>query len=135
VPLEAVGDEIDPNLLLPGILPLNKREGDALVCEVLWIDRYGNAQLNVDPDDISDFGERVIVRAGDTVRAAVRATTYAEIPSGQIGIVVDSYGLLSVCVDRASAADLLGMHPNMEVVLEDGGELRVTTEVTLGRRS
>jgi S-adenosylmethionine hydrolase len=135
VPFEAIGEEIDPNLLLPGILPLNKREGDALVCEVLWVDRYGNAQLNVDPDDIADFGERVLLRTGDTTRALLRAETYAAIPMGQVGLVVDSYGLLSVCVDRGSAAAELGLHPSIEVVLEDGGERRVSTEVTIGRRS
>jgi S-adenosylmethionine hydrolase len=135
VPIDAVGEEIDPNLLLPGLLPLNSREGDRLSCEVLWVDRYGNAQLNVDPDEIADFGERILVRIGDTVRAATRATTYATIPSGQIGLVVDSYGLVSVCVDRASAAAELGLHASMAIVLEDGGDVRVTTEVTLGRRS
>jgi hypothetical protein len=40
-----------------------------------------------------------------------------------------------VCVDRGSAANELGLHPSIEVVLEDGGERRVSTEVTIGRRS
>jgi S-adenosylmethionine hydrolase len=134
VPLEAVGAEIDPNLLLPGILPLNERDGDTLTCEVLWVDRYGNAQLNVDPDDLDGYGDRVLLRTGETVRATVRATTYGDIPAGQVGLVVDSYGLLSVCVDRGSAAAELGLHPGAVVVLEDGGDHRVTTEVELGRR-
>jgi S-adenosyl-L-methionine hydrolase (adenosine-forming) len=135
VPLDAVGEEIDPNLLLPGILPLNKREGDTIVCEVLWVDRYGNAQLNVDADDLAGFGDRVLLRTGDTVRATVRAATYGDLPPGQVGLVLDSYGLLSICVDRASAAQELGLQPGAEVVLEDGGDVRVSTEVTLGRRS
>jgi S-adenosylmethionine hydrolase len=134
VPLDAVGDAIDPNLLLPGLLPLNKREGDALTCEVLWVDRYGNAQLNVDLDDLEGFGDRVLLRIGDSVRATMRATTYGDIPAGQVGLVVDSYGLVSVCVDRGSAANELGLHPTAAVVLEDGGDHRVTTEVELGRR-
>jgi S-adenosylmethionine hydrolase len=134
VPLDTVGEAIDPNLLLPGILPLNKREGDAVTCEVLWVDRFGNAQLNVDLDDLAGFGDRVLLRTGDTVRATVRATTYGEIPGGQVGLVVDSYGLVSVCIDRGSAANELGLHPSAAVVLEDGGDHRVTTEVELGRR-
>ncbi|MEA3056760.1 MAG: hypothetical protein QOD30_2192 [Actinomycetota bacterium] len=134
VPLDAVGDAIDPNLLLPGLLPLNKREGDALTCEVLWVDRYGNAQLNVDLDDLEGFGDRVLLRIGDSVRATMRATTYGDIPAGHVGLVVDSYGLVSVCVDRGSAANELGLHPTAAVVLEDGGDHRVTTEVELGRR-
>ena len=133
VPLDAVGEEIDPNLLLPGLLPLNKREGDALVCEVLWVDRFGNAQLNVDPDEIADMGERIIVRTSDMTRTAARAETYGAIPPGQLGLIVDSYGLVSVCLDRASAANELGLRPAVSVVLESG-ESSVTTDVTIGRR-
>jgi S-adenosylmethionine hydrolase len=133
VPLEALGDEVDVNLLLPGVLPLNKREGDTLSCEVLWVDRYGNAQLNVEPEDIADFGDRVLVRAGDAVRSATRAATYGAIPQGQLGLVVDSYGLVSICLDRSSAAAELGLHASIEVVLESG-ESGVVTEVTIGRQ-
>jgi len=54
VPLEELGTEMDPNLLMPSIVPVSGREGDDLVTEVLWIDRFGNAQLNLDPDDLPD---------------------------------------------------------------------------------
>ena len=135
-PIDALGEEIDPALLLPGVLPLNTREGDALVCEVLWVDRYGNAQLNVDEDELATLGDRILVRGGTTMRSAVRAATYGAIPPGAVGLVVDSYGLVSVCLDRRSAADELGLHTGAEVRLEgDGtGESGTTTEVTLGRR-
>ncbi len=137
VPIGALGEEIDPALLLPGILPLNTRDGDTIVCEVLWVDRYGNAQLNVDADELADLGERILVRGGTTMRTAVLADTYGAIPAGAVGLVVDSYGLVSVCLDRRSAADELALHPGAEVRLEGGGpgESGTTTEVTLGRRS
>lgn len=135
VSLEALGEEIDPIGLLPGVLPINKREGDSLVCEVLWVDRYGNAQLNIDEDELNDLGERVLVRVGEDVRAAVRATTYGEIPAGALGLVVDSYGLVSICFDRRSAAQELGLVPVTEVVLQGtDGESGVPTQVTIGRR-
>lgn len=136
VPIDALGEEIDPALLLPGVLPLNTRDGDALVCEVLWVDRYGNAQLNVDDDELATLGERILVRGGTTMRSAVRAETYGAIPPGAVGLVIDSYGLVSVCLDRRSAAEELGLHAGAEVRLEgDGtGESGTTTEVTLGRR-
>ena len=44
---------IDPLSLLPGLLPLTRDEEGALVAEVLWVDRYGNCQLNVDPDEVA----------------------------------------------------------------------------------
>ena len=36
----------------PGLLPLPREEDGALVAEVLWVDRFGNCQLNVDPDEV-----------------------------------------------------------------------------------
>ena len=76
-----------------------------LVAEVLWVDRYGNCQLNVDPDEVAAFGPRVQLRWGDDVRTAERAPTYEGIAPGQVGLVVDSYGMLSVCLGKRSAAD------------------------------
>jgi S-adenosylmethionine hydrolase len=121
VPLDELGDVVDPLSLLPGLLPITKQEGEALVAEVLWVDHYGNAQLNVDPEEAVGLGERVALRANDTVRTTVRADTYGAIPKGQIGLVVDSYGLLSVCVDRGSAAFELGLAAGSEVTLEPAG--------------
>lgn len=135
VPIDALGEEVDPASLLPGVLPINKRDGDTIVCEVLWVDRYGNAQLNVDPDELAELGARILVRVGADVRAAAVAATYADIPAGQLGLVIDSYGLVSVCFDRRSAAAELGLAPVTEVVLEgtEGGG-GITTEVRVGRR-
>ena len=53
VPLADLGRPIDPLSLLPGLLPLTREEDGALVAEVLWVDRYGNCQLNVDPDEVA----------------------------------------------------------------------------------
>ena len=44
-----------------------REEDGALVAEVLWVDRYGNCQLNVDPDEVAAFGPRVQLRWGDDV--------------------------------------------------------------------
>ena len=44
-----------------------------------------------------------------------RVATYAEIGAGEIGLVIDSYGLLAVALDRRSAADELGLGPGDEV--------------------
>ena len=124
-PLDEVGRPVDPATLLPGIVPIPRTEGGALHAEVLWVDRFGNAQLNVDPDELPD-GERLVVRIGDRPRTARRADTYAGVGPGQVGLVVDSYGLVSVALDRASAAEQLGLAEGDAVVIEepadDGGE-------------
>ena len=82
VPLADLGRPIDPLSLLPGLLPLTREEDGALVAEVLWVDRYGNCQLNVDPDEVAAFGPRVQLRWGDDVRTAERSPTYEGIAPG-----------------------------------------------------
>jgi hypothetical protein len=134
VPLEELGEEVDVHTLMPGVLPITRREDGRLIAEVLWVDRYGNAQLNVDADELAALGDRILVRARDVVRTATVADTYGAIPSGQLGLVVDSYGLVSICFDRASAAAELSLSASDEVILEGTADTGSTTEVTLGRR-
>src|SRR4051795_2792986 len=91
-----LGEPVDPITLMPGLLPVSREEDGWLIAEVLWVDRFGNAQLNVDPDEVAGWGERVRLRAGDVTRIATVASTYAELKVGTVGLVVDSYGMLSI---------------------------------------
>jgi S-adenosyl-L-methionine hydrolase (adenosine-forming) len=119
VPLDEVGTEVAPHQLLPGVLPVAGPGKDgAFSCEVLWVDRFGNAQLNVDPDDVAAFGQAVTIRIGQRDRTAQRARSYGDIPPAGIGLIVDSYGLLTIAVDRGSAADELGLHEGDSLTLE-----------------
>jgi S-adenosylmethionine hydrolase len=111
VDLAELGDAVDPASLLPGIVALARPEGDGVAAEVLWVDRFGNAQLNIGPGDIEGWGDRVRLRIGETVRAAIVTDSFAELGSGAVGLVVDSYGLLALCLDRRSAAAELGIGP------------------------
>ena len=58
VSLEAFGPSVEPASLVPGVIPVPREERGALVAEVLWVDRFGNAQLNVGPEDLSRLGGR-----------------------------------------------------------------------------
>lgn len=118
VDLAELGDAVDPGTLLPGIVPLARPDGPGLAAEVLWVDRFGNAQLNLGADDIEGWGDRVRLRLGDTHRSAAVVGAYGTLGPGQIGLVIDSYGLLAVCLDRRSAADELGLGPGDPVIVE-----------------
>ncbi|MEX2294532.1 MAG: SAM-dependent chlorinase/fluorinase [Acidimicrobiales bacterium] len=119
VPFSELGAEIDIDSLLPGLMPLPQAstEDGALMAQVIWVDRFGNCQLNVDPEEIEHLGARVQLRWGDDVRTAERAFTYQGIAPGQIGLVIDSYGMLSVCMGKRSSADELRMPVGTEVAL------------------
>jgi S-adenosyl-L-methionine hydrolase (adenosine-forming) len=119
--LQDVGVPVDPAGLLPGVLPISRREGDVLHAEVLWVDRFGNAQLNLDPDELPE-GDRLVVTIGGRRRTARRAPTYAAIGPGELGLVVDSYGLVAVVLDQASAADQLGLGAGDAVLVEAAGD-------------
>jgi S-adenosylmethionine hydrolase len=96
VPLESLGTVVDPAGLLPGILPVahvDDADPAVLVAEVLWLS------------------------FADTSRVAQRAASYAAVSTGAVGLVVDSYGLVSVVVDRSSAAGELGLVAGTEVRL------------------
>jgi S-adenosylmethionine hydrolase len=138
VELTELGDEIDPVTLLPGVLPVAYPEGQGLAAEVLWVDRFGNAQLNVDPDDLGDWGDRIGLRIGDQVRTARRVAAYDELTAGEIGLVTDSYGLVSIAVPRESAATVLRLDASTAVILEpieaDGEPATTTTPIRVGTR-
>jgi len=139
VPLGDLGQAVDPLSLLPGLLPLSRDEDGTLVAEVLWVDRYGNCQLNVGPDEVARFGPRVQLRWNDDVRTAERADTYLGITAGQVGLVVDSYGMLSVCLGKRPASSELAMPVGTELTLaapsDDASPSMVSSPVTLTTRS
>ena len=64
VDIAELGELIDAGTLQPGLLPLTRHEDATVLGEVLWIDRFGNAQLNVDPDEVAAMGDVVTLHAG-----------------------------------------------------------------------
>ncbi len=135
VPYTELGTPIDPALLVPGVLPVSQVADDgSIAAEILWVDRFGNLQLNVDPADLAEWGPNVELAGGRTARTATRVATFAEVPTGGLGLMVDSYGLIAVVVDRSSAAFELELGEGDAVTLRpSSGAIGVTTRVELGR--
>jgi len=128
--LEDAGDEIDTALVMPGIVPVathetHPRHGAGLRCEVTWVDAFGNCQLNAGVEDVEPFGAnlRLVIPGGteETVRSTRVASHFAAIGEGAVGLVVDSYGMLAVALDRGSAASHLALGAG-DAVLVFAGE-------------
>ncbi len=117
VDLAELGPAVDALSLRPGLVPLPRVEGDALEAEVLWVDHFGNVQLNVGPDEVDAMGVRVAVRWGEQVRMASRVEAFERIGAGQLGLIIDSYGLMALAVNRSSAGDELGLRAGDQVRL------------------
>ncbi len=139
VPLRQLGTPVDPVQLLPGLLPVSEQMPDGAVkAEVLWVDRFGNAQLNVDPDQLAGWPDTVRVEGTGWFRVTNRVTSFAQVPTGSIGLLVDAYGLLSLVADRSSAATELGIGEGEQITLTRveggaGAPRGATVNVTLGR--
>ncbi len=144
VALDELGPDVDPLTLRPGLFPLPQAEDDGLGAEVLWVDRYGNVQLNVGPDDLPiTFGPRIELRlaAGDptadptvgVVRSVRRVDAYADLGPGELGLLVDSSGLLAISMDQRSAADELALAVGDQATLLAGSD-GDTQPVALGPR-
>jgi S-adenosylmethionine hydrolase len=120
-PLEALGELIDPMSLIPGMVPLPSDEGGRAAGEVLWIDHYGNAQLNIDPGDLAALGVEpggaLEIRCGQDRRTGRWVDSYAQAGPYELAVVVDSYGLVSLTLDRRAAAEELGLRPGSAVTL------------------
>jgi hypothetical protein len=121
VPLADFGPEVDPASLTPGLVPLPRAEEGTIVAEVLWVDRYGNCQLNVEPAMLEEVAGRPVdaveVRLGERARRARRATAFADAKPSELVLIVDSYGLCTLALDRRSAAAELGLAAGRPVVL------------------
>lgn len=131
------GPNIDPTLLIPGLLPVISVEDDVLTLEALWIDQFGNVQLNLGPDDLAEWGDPFSLVAGDRRETIARRGAYRDITTGEVGAVVDSSGLVSLAINGGSAAAHLGIGPGQELRIErlDGSNAGTSTPVTLGRGS
>jgi len=120
-PLEELGEQVDSMSLVPGMVPLPTDEGGRATGEVLWIDRYGNAQLNIDPGDLVALGVEpggpVEVRFGHDRRTGRWVESYAEAGPLELAVVVDSYGLVSLTADRRPVAEELGLRAGSAVTL------------------
>lgn len=130
--LAEVGTPLDPALLMPAVIPVSEREGDTIVAEVLWIDRFGNCQLNVDPDELETANYSVQI--AEQRRPARRVSHFDALGSGEVGLMVDSSGMVALVLNRTSAAKELRLGTGIEVRLHIGDKPEgITTAVTLGK--
>ncbi|WP_419918958.1 SAM hydrolase/SAM-dependent halogenase family protein [Candidatus Poriferisocius sp.] len=133
VGLEDVGTPIPMHSLTPGVVPVSRTGGDRIDAEVLWIDRFGNLQLNLDPSDIDPMGDVLRITAGGVGRNARRVNCFSDVSTGDLGILVDSYGLAAVAVNRGSAAMELNCKEGDSIIVESG-ESALATPVQLQPR-
>jgi S-adenosylmethionine hydrolase len=138
VAFDQLGDMVDPDILMPGLVGLPQLGDTEILAEVTWVDVYGNCQLNLGPDDVASLAgtaHRLTVVVDGAERSAAIVAAFDDIPDGALGLVVDSYGMLALAKRQDSAARDVGLASGDQVVLRGAqpGENGATTRVTLGR--
>jgi S-adenosylmethionine hydrolase len=126
VPLAQLGSPVDPAGLVPGLVSLPEVRPDGSIAgEVWWVDRFGNCQLNIDPGELSAGGAReggrIEVHLANEIRVARWVHTYADARPSELVLLVDSYGLIALALDRESAAAALGLKAGSGVTLVPEG--------------
>lgn len=113
VGLDALGPAVDADSLARITIPEPTVETGKIECEVLDINRFGNVLLNVRAADLDasglDKAAAVQVDATSGSATARWASTYADLASGDWGLIVDPRGwALVIRGNPANAAEGLG---------------------------
>jgi S-adenosyl-L-methionine hydrolase (adenosine-forming) len=117
--LHDVGLPMDPATLttLPALEP--ETGPGRLVARVIGVDRFGNVRLAAREGDLDRAGLTggLTVSAGGQAAPARRVRTFAEVPDGSYGLLVDSAGWAAVVRNLGNAAHDLGARRGVRVEL------------------
>jgi S-adenosyl-L-methionine hydrolase (adenosine-forming) len=111
VVFEDVGGSIDPVQLVAWRKPLLDVQRDRVRTEIIDVDGFGNVRLSAKYDALEKSGlahTRALHVATPHGSVSVQiAETFGALAPGRFGLVIDSFGWLCLCLDRASAAERL----------------------------
>ena len=120
-PLEDAGDGLELESLETVALPQPHVDDGALVAHTLDVDRFGNAGLNVDHDDMAGtgitLGGVVEIESAGELFLAKYAQTFADVKPGELLVYEDAYRTLAIAINRGDAGSTLGLEPDAEVRL------------------
>ncbi len=109
--LDELGPPVDPASLVSLELPRAEVTDGRVLATVIGVDRFGNLQLSARADDLDAASlVRSVEVSGSSGRAsAQRVITFADVPVGDLALVIDSWGWAALVVNQGSAADRLGL--------------------------
>jgi S-adenosyl-L-methionine hydrolase (adenosine-forming) len=113
-PLAEAGDPLDPDELVPLDVPNPRLEHGVLVAHAIYVDRFGNVQLNLEHADLADTGVklgrrvRISVESGGS-HEAVFVRTFADVGPDELLLYEDASRRLALAVNYGSAAERLGV--------------------------
>lgn len=118
--LDDCGPDLAPEAVTPLLLPLAEVEEGTVTGTAWWVDRFGNVQTNVSPEEMALAGITpdltVTVRVGSTDYELPWVTAYGAVEEGDALVHVDGSGLMAVAVRGGSAAGDLRVTEGQPIV-------------------
>ena len=108
-PLEEAGDPLDADEVAVLHMPLAQVEAEGLVAHAIAFDGFGNVMLDVEHEELTFAGLRLGRPVGVNDRRAIYATTFADVPHGELLLYQDAYRTLAPAINRGSAREVLGL--------------------------
>jgi S-adenosylmethionine hydrolase len=113
IDLEALGPPLAPDELVRLELPAPEMGTRRLRATVVYLDRFGNVQLNLTSAELESIGvepgAQVEVAVGFERYFAVPAHTFAEVRRGDIVLYEDAYRNISLAINQGNAAEMFGV--------------------------
>jgi S-adenosyl-L-methionine hydrolase (adenosine-forming) len=111
VPLADLGPPLEPAELRRLDVPAPAIGTGRIRVTVLYVDRYGNVQVNATTDDLAragiETGSRVELDVGFESYFATVGSTFADVRVGDILVYEDSYRNVAVAINGGNAAEML----------------------------
>jgi S-adenosylmethionine hydrolase len=119
VPLAELGPPLDPTVLVRLELPEPHLGTRRIVATILYVDAFGNMQLNLTRTHLDESGiepgTRVELELAGQRFYAIAARTFSDARAGDLILYEDSYRNVAVAMNRGSAADVLGARAGQEL--------------------
>ena len=121
VSLEALGPPLAVDALARLDLPEPEIGENRIHATVLYIDRFGNVQLNLSREHLQRAevppGKVVEIELGLDRYYAVAARTFADARKGDVILYEDSYRNIALAISGGNAAELFDAAPGQEVLI------------------
>jgi hypothetical protein len=121
VDLAELGPPVDPEALVRLDVPQPELGTNRIRATVLYVDRFGNVQLNLTREHLERGGvvpgTKVELELGPDRYYATAARTFSDARPGDIILYEDAYRNVSVAINQGSAKEMLGLKPGRELRL------------------
>jgi len=121
VPLQELGPPLSSDALVRLDLPEPVFEDGAVDATVLYIDRFGNVQLNLTREHLERVnvvpGTRLELEVAGERYYATAARTFGDARPGEIVLYEDSYRNVAIAINRGSAAEMFVAKPGQTIEL------------------